>query len=378
MVKMDFSSLTEKDIKQRYESLPKKLKEALDSEDLKGVVYSICTDHNLHDQEKILMLEQLTGLIILGFVSSEDLRGEITEHLELDHKTSTLIAQEIDKKIFSHYRPELEKVYQPLDKLFEQNKEVKMEKRISSNSEIETLLKTAFSYIEEVEKQIEGFRDTVKMESEKANYAIEGIGRGVGFFGAMGTSLKSRFAIGKEKGKLLKDLDLAEKELNTAEQKAPDAHIETQEGVFSIPMMKSILFRLRGIIHALAGELKRAESYFKDSLNYLEIPDTYYELALTYEDLKEPRKACQMYQKVIDLCESNDDLLITVRKDLQRLESKKIGNGWFVGSWKVFLALAGIAAFGFLGAVFGKDPNLIPGIIIFGGLAAIYWWRKRR
>jgi hypothetical protein len=100
MVKMDFSSLTEKDIKQRYDSLPKRLKEASDSEDLKGVVYSICTDHNLHDQEKILMLEQLTGLIILGFISSEDLSGEITEHLELDHKTSTLIAQEIDKKIF--------------------------------------------------------------------------------------------------------------------------------------------------------------------------------------------------------------------------------------------------------------------------------------
>jgi hypothetical protein len=196
-------------------------------------------------------------------------------------------------------------------------------KDISSNSEVETLLKTAFSYIEEVERQIENFTETVKMESERADSAIEGVGRGVGFFRAMGTSLKSRFAIGKEKGKLLKDLDLAEKELNTAEQKAPDAHLEIQEGVFSVPTMKSHLFRLRGIIHALAGELKRAESYFKDSLNYLELPDTYYELALTYEDIKEPRKACQMYQKVIDIGGSNDDLSITARKDLQRLESKK-------------------------------------------------------
>lgn len=247
--------------------------------------------------------------------------------------------------------------------------------------EVETLLRTAYSYIDEVDKQLESFRETVEMELVKTDSAIKGVGRGGGFFQAIGTSLKSRFAIGKEKGKLLKDLDLAEKELNTAEQKSPNAHLETQEGVFSIPMMKSAIFRLRGIIHALAGELKRAEGYFKDSLNYFELPDTYYELALTYEDLKEPRKACEMYQKCIDICGGSKDdptLAITARKDLQRLESKKIGNGWFVGSWKVFLILAGSAVGGFLVAVFGKDPNLIPGTIISGILAIGYWWRKRR
>jgi hypothetical protein len=61
-----------------------------------------------------------------------------------------------------------------LDKLYEQNKEVKMEKRIGSNLEIETLLKTAFSYIEEAERQIEGFKGTIKMESENADSAIRG------------------------------------------------------------------------------------------------------------------------------------------------------------------------------------------------------------
>lgn len=248
----------------------------------------------------------------------------------------------------------------------------------------EIMLKTAFSYIEEVEKALEEFSGAVASESQNADSAFE-----AGFMRGIGTAFKGQWKVGKEKEKLMKNLHLAENVLKSIEQKTPDAQLEVEEDVFTIPAMKAIVHELRGRICVIAGELKRAEAYFKDSLNYFEEPGTYYWLALVLEETKEPRKACEMYQKCIDVAtdmsqridgvaERTEKLIITARKDLQKLESAKIGNGWFVGSWKVFLILAGISIISLLGAVLDKNADTLSGAIIFGGIAGVYWWRKRR
>lgn len=258
-----------------------------------------------------------------------------------------------------------------------------MEKRTTLG--VETSLKTAFSYIEEVEKQVEEFKETVGSESQKADVAIES-----GFWRGAGAALKSNWAISKNKGRLMKDLDLAENEIKSVEGMSPDAHLETDKGVFTIPALKSLVSYLRGMISAIAGQLKSAEGYFMDSLKHFEMPGTYYDLALTLEDLRQPRKACEMYHKCINSANTDietgaslssdcEKLVIQARKDLQRLESKKIGNGWFVGSWKVFLGLAGFTVISFF-MLFDKHATAsgVMGILFFGGLSAGYWWWKWR
>ena len=110
---MDYSLITEQQFQKRFDILPDILKDALSSEsDIKSV-RQICRAHYLNDEEKILIVEQLTGLVILGFVLPDDLSQEISENLHLDKKHVDDIASEIDRKIFSPIKSDLEKVYSP-------------------------------------------------------------------------------------------------------------------------------------------------------------------------------------------------------------------------------------------------------------------------
>jgi len=110
---MDYSLITEQQFQKRVYDLPSILKNALNSESMMGTVRHICQSHYF-DDDKTLTIEQLTALVLSGFVAIEDMSKEIAENLEVNKQLADSIYQEIDKKIFLSLKDEIKKVYSPL------------------------------------------------------------------------------------------------------------------------------------------------------------------------------------------------------------------------------------------------------------------------
>lgn len=109
---MDYSLITEQQAQKRYDSLPDKIRSVLDSESNVMAVGQICRQHHL-DDERILMINQLITMILLGFVSANDFRQEVMDNLHLNYQHSNDIAKEVHEKIFAPIRGEIDKIYSP-------------------------------------------------------------------------------------------------------------------------------------------------------------------------------------------------------------------------------------------------------------------------
>ncbi len=117
---MDYSLFTEQQLQKKYYFLPKNIKAILDSENNIEIARQICRVHHLNDEGKILIVEQLIGLILLGFVSADDLSREISENIHLNKQHADDISLEINRKIFAPIKNDIEKVYAPLGVLAEE------------------------------------------------------------------------------------------------------------------------------------------------------------------------------------------------------------------------------------------------------------------
>ncbi len=106
---MDYSLLTKEKISQKYNSLAQELRGVLSSADTLIVIENIAAKYRL-DEEKNTMLIQLVGLVILGFVSFEDMKEEMKETIDISPQFIPLIAEEIRQKIFSPVINSLQKV----------------------------------------------------------------------------------------------------------------------------------------------------------------------------------------------------------------------------------------------------------------------------
>ncbi len=108
-------SITEKELDRRFETLPAKLKEALTSERNLSVVNEVCQKNKIGDEDKVVTLQQIVGLVMLGVVHYYDVGPEINEALSLNNqKFSSAIAEELNAKVFSPIKTDLENNYQPL------------------------------------------------------------------------------------------------------------------------------------------------------------------------------------------------------------------------------------------------------------------------
>ena len=97
---IDFSKITEQKISEKFQGLPQDLKDVLSSADTSVIIGNIATKYRL-DEEKTAMLIQLVGLVILGFVSFENMKEEMKETIDISSQFIPLIADEIRQKIFS-------------------------------------------------------------------------------------------------------------------------------------------------------------------------------------------------------------------------------------------------------------------------------------
>ncbi|MBI2033504.1 MAG: hypothetical protein HYT13_00155 [Candidatus Liptonbacteria bacterium] len=112
---MDYSLITERELFKRFNSLPQSIQNMLEREANHQIIERVCQNHRLIDEERVLMVKQLTGLVLFGFIHTEDLGREINEALELNNpRLAASIADEINRKIFSSIRDDLERNFTPL------------------------------------------------------------------------------------------------------------------------------------------------------------------------------------------------------------------------------------------------------------------------
>lgn len=110
---MDYSHLTFELISERYEEIPERFRELLEADATKSLLARIGAQHSL-DHERQVMLEQLVGLIFLGFLSPDDLAGELNDKLFLNFVHARALAREIDEHLFAPNRRDLALVYAPV------------------------------------------------------------------------------------------------------------------------------------------------------------------------------------------------------------------------------------------------------------------------
>jgi len=104
--------LTEEKIWEKYDSLPSKIKEALNSSFVFNLVDQIAKKFFLNETDGEI-LKAYTGYVILGFIPPQNLLKEITgaEAIDADEKVIVEMIREINRKIFFPLHAELEKLY---------------------------------------------------------------------------------------------------------------------------------------------------------------------------------------------------------------------------------------------------------------------------
>ncbi|MEK7555551.1 MAG: hypothetical protein AAB516_01895 [Patescibacteria group bacterium] len=127
--------ITRQQALQRWDILPDNLKEALFSEQNADVLWRACEAQHL-SEDKIRVVATLAGDVIMGFIHPEDLAQEIKNTLGINSEIAASISREIDRKIFSPIKNDLEKVYSPITEEREWKKEEREKEIVDLRTEI--------------------------------------------------------------------------------------------------------------------------------------------------------------------------------------------------------------------------------------------------
>lgn len=101
-------------ITDRFASLSDDLQSTLGDFSAVETVRQVCRANYLQDEEKTLIVEQLTALVLMGFLLPDELAGEISINTHIHHKAASAIASEIDEKVFAPIKDQIKKAYSPL------------------------------------------------------------------------------------------------------------------------------------------------------------------------------------------------------------------------------------------------------------------------
>ncbi len=96
---------------EEYENLPEIIKDNLFSEENYDIISEICDANGLADENSKSQLMKYVGKTLIGKLPIKDFIVTIELEMELDAKVAKEISREIDKKIFSHLRIALNKIY---------------------------------------------------------------------------------------------------------------------------------------------------------------------------------------------------------------------------------------------------------------------------
>ena len=106
---------------ERWDALPPVLREAMFSPANGEIIWRVGEEHHLKE-EQIAQIAGICGNIVMGFLHPEDLAKEIKTSIGIDERLAAAISREIDRKVFSPLRSEIEKVYSPAGPVIEEIK----------------------------------------------------------------------------------------------------------------------------------------------------------------------------------------------------------------------------------------------------------------
>lgn len=225
-------------------------------------------------------------------------------------------------------------------------------------------LKTAYSYLLEIENNLPELENAIKSHNQMVNSG-----------GSLLGGFRGKWDLSKMRNNYLKDLDLAENEINQAEKFDKEIEIEVTIDDkllrLSVDALRAICYYDKAMIHFTSGDLNQAINFFTISANYNKEVNTYFMIGFTYLELKKPNNALLAFKKCIEV-DSENDIAIEARKEIARLESQKLfGKYWFVGSWKIAAALIFLVFMSFI-IMFSNFSTGFTNIFIWGVILFLY------
>ena len=120
---MDYSLFTEEIIDNRYETFPASLRAVFEAEQTRKTLASIEREHYLNP-DKSLILEQLVGLTIMGFIPLRSLSHEIGEQLFLNFEHAQVLTNEVYNRILAPYEDEIVEIYKPIEEVIAEAEQI--------------------------------------------------------------------------------------------------------------------------------------------------------------------------------------------------------------------------------------------------------------
>jgi hypothetical protein len=110
---MNYQPITFELLSERYEEIPERFRELLESDGTKALLTRIGAQHALdHDRQSALY--QLFAMVFLGFLAPADFASELNDKVGLNFVHARTLAREVDEHLFAPYRRELALVYNPV------------------------------------------------------------------------------------------------------------------------------------------------------------------------------------------------------------------------------------------------------------------------
>src|SRR3989344_4851567 len=145
--------LSEQQLLKRYNSIPRNLRDVLDSSDIGNKIIRICERQHL-SLEKTEIVGRIAAEIILGLIHAEDLSKEIQLNISLDKRIADEIADEISERIFSSIKIDLVKNYSPIE-----------EEAYSPSPEVTALMQESRKMISEILQESEKQRNVIDLKT---------------------------------------------------------------------------------------------------------------------------------------------------------------------------------------------------------------------
>lgn len=96
----------------RWDTLPDNIRETLVSEHSVEILDRIAKDEHI-PEEKIPLISQVAGYVLMGFLHPEEVAAELKERLGVDGRIAESISKSLDSRIFSPLKSQIEKLYAP-------------------------------------------------------------------------------------------------------------------------------------------------------------------------------------------------------------------------------------------------------------------------
>src|ERR1035437_61620 len=232
-----------------------------------------------------------------------------------------------------------------------------------NQQEFERNLRVAWSCLKDVENKVDVIRSAKDASDKEVN---EGTFRGTMAMTALQGKLEREFQDG---------LDMAWKSATRASEINSDGYVEIGDVNVTPKVVFAGVCGLRGDLKFAFDKWDEAVALYNQALQYAPgDPGCFYNIGAAYTNKHDPALAAQAFQTDVDV-DPTGHLGIEAAKALEKLKGGAIGKKGFSGSWKVVAVLGGLTLVSLF--MIGQNPGLgFMSLVLWGGILALYCWRK--